>query len=397
MKTLFLTLRSPYPPQRGDKIRAFNFIRYLAERGYEVDLVCFAEREEDLDYIAPLKEYCRKVLMVRFSRPKALLGAASRLPTRTPLQNGYWFSGKLASIVESLISSERYDLVHAQLFRMGQYVEGYRLPKVLDLTDSLAMNLQRRMRIDRSPLLPLIALEQRRVKRFEVDIASRFDAVIVASEIDRSYLSHENPDLKLKVIPTAIDVDFFRPVDRSRGPVLLFTGTMGYFPNDDAVLFFHREVLPLVKREISDVKFYVVGNNPPPKVKSLESHGDTVVTGHVEDVRPYFEMASVFVCPLRSGSGIQTKNLEAMAMGVPVVTTSLGFEGIEAIPGRDLIVADTPEDIASEVIRLLKSPDLRDRIGRNGRRVVEERYSWRVVGQRLVGVYEEVVGRWRSE
>ncbi|HID55666.1 TPA: glycosyltransferase [Candidatus Poribacteria bacterium] len=396
MKTLFLTLRSPYPPQRGDKIRAFNFIRYLVDRGYEVDLICFAEREEDTDYIVPLRGYCRKVRMVRFSRPKALLRAALRLPTRTPLQNGYWFSRKLARQVKSMISSERYDLIHAQLFRMGQYVKGYRMPKVLDLTDSLAMNLRRRMRIDRSLLLPLIALEQRRVRRFEVDIAGRFDVALVASEIDRFYLLRRNPRLKIRVIPTAVDIDFFKPTGRSKEPVLLFTGTMGYFPNDDAVLFFHREVLPLVKREIPEVKFYVVGNDPPPKVRSLESNGDTIVTGHVEDVRPYFEMASLFVCPLRSGSGIQTKNLEAMAMGVPVVTTSFGFEGIEAIPGRDLIVADTPEDIASQVIRLLRDPDLRERIGRNGRKVVEERYSWRVVGRKLVEVYEEVMEGWQS-
>lgn len=361
-----------------------------------MDLVCFAERKEDLDYAAPLKEYCRRVRMIHFSRPKALLRMSLRLLTRTPLQNGYWFSRRLASEVESLISSERYDLVHAQLFRMGQYVERHHMPKVLDLTDSLAMNLSRRMRIDRSPLLPVLAVEYGRVKRFEVEIARRFDMAIVASEIDRSYLLGEEPRLNLKVIPTAVDVEFFSPSERSPKPVLLFTGTMGYFPNDDAVLFFHREVLPLVKRDVPDVKFYVVGNNPPAKVKSLELYGDTVVTGHVEDVRPYFEMASVFVCPLRSGSGIQTKNLEAMAMGVPVVTTSFGFEGIEARPGRDLIVADRPEEIASQVVNLMRNPTLRDRIGRNGRRLVEERYSWRVVGRRLEEVYEEVLGRWRS-
>ena len=394
MKILFLTLRTPFPPQRGDKIRAYNFIRYIVEAGGEVDLICFAETEADLESAERLKGLCGEVKAIRFSKARAALGAALALFKRSPLQNGYWFSRKLRSAVRSMLKGKRYDLIHAQLFRMGQYVSRERMPKVLDLSDSMALNLQRRMMLDRSPSFPLLFLEHRRVWRYEVEIARRFDASIVASPVDRDHLLMRDPSLRIHVIPTAVDTEYFRPSNEPYEHMVLFTGTMGYFPNDDAVLYFHREILPLIKRAVPDIKFYVVGNNPPPKVRALEVSGDTVVTGHVDDVRPYFRRAAVFVCPLRSGSGIQTKNLEAMAMGVPVVTTSFGFEGIEGVPGRDLLVADDPSDFAREVIGLIKDGGWRARIGLNGRKLVESKYSWRAVGKRLVEVYEEVLRGW---
>jgi sugar transferase (PEP-CTERM/EpsH1 system associated) len=393
VKILFLTLRSPYPPQRGDKIRSFNFIRYLSKKGYEVDLVCFAENERDLDHIRPLKRFCNDIKMLPLSRKKAILRAALRMPTRLPLQNGYWFAKEISSLVRSMIKRNRYDLLHAQLFRLGQYLLEYDRPKVIDLTDAMALNLLRRTKLDRSILLPLLEIERRRVRKYEVEIAKLFDASIVSSEVDRNYLLAQSPDLNLNVIPTSVDLDYFRPAYTDPEPVILFTGTMGYFPNDDAAIFFHDSILPTVKREIPDAKLYIVGNNPPPKVRALESTGDTVVTGHVEDVRPYFRMASVFVCPLRSGSGIQTKNLEAMAMGLPIVTTPFGLEGIDAVPGRDMIVASDVQTFTTKVIEMMRNKSFRERIGRNGRKLVESKYSWQVVGRKLELIYKGILGR----
>ena len=171
---------------------------------------------------------------------------------------------------------------------------------------------------------------------------------------------------------------------------MLFTGTIRYFPNKDAVLYFYNEIFPLIKRAIPEVKFYVVGNQPPKNVIKLASSGDVVVTGRVEDVRPYFDKSAVFVCPLRSGSGMQAKILEAMAMGVPVVTTSLGFEALDAVAGRDILVADDPKRFAEEVIRLVKDRDLRQYIAQNARKLVEEKYDWSSIVERLEAVYESI-------
>jgi glycosyltransferase involved in cell wall biosynthesis len=165
---------------------------------------------------------------------------------------------------------------------------------------------------------------------------------------------------------------------------------MNYFPNYDAALYFYHKIFPYIKQKCPDITFYVVGNHPLPKLKRLESNRDIVVTGHVPETRPYFAQSAVFVSPLRGGSGIQVKNLEAMAMGVPVVTTSVGAAGIEAKVGHDLIVADEPKEFASKVIQLLDDLELRQQIGQNGRRLVEEKYNWPDVVGRLDKIYEQI-------
>jgi glycosyltransferase involved in cell wall biosynthesis len=199
-----------------------------------------------------------------------------------------------------------------------------------------------------------------------------------------------NGNLPVSIVPMGVDLEYFQPNHKEEGPNLLFTGIMSYFPNRDAVLYFYHKIFPIIKKAVPKAKFYIVGNSPTKKIQKLMSNDDVVVTGRVEDVRPYFDSSAVFVCPLRSGSGMQTKLLEAMAMKVPVVTTSLGFEALEASAGRDIIVADEVEKFAQEVIRLLKEKELRQSIAQNARKLVEERYGWPSVIRQLETVYEDI-------
>ena len=411
MRILFLCLRCPYPPQRGDRIRSYNIIKQLSKR-HKITLVFFNESDVDIDAVKELETFCERVEWVRFNKVYALVNTAIHCFSRLPLQLHYWYNPKMQKVINDLLSTEKFELIHAQLFRMGQYVSKVNgMAKVLDLCDSLALNLSRRAELDCSPKRFLVKLEEKRVRRYEVEIMKSFDSGTVVAEFDREYLLKQDINLNLSVVPMGVDLEYYKPIPekeeltntepesinstegeipKTNGKNLLFTGTMNYFPNSDAVTYFCNDIFPLIKERHSDVIFYIVGNHPTEQVRRLAEQKGVIVTGYVEDIRPYFEMASVFVAPLRAGSGIQTKNLEAMAMGTPVVTTSIGAMGLEADLESDLLIADTPKIFADKVIDLLENPTHRRDLANAGRKRVEQSYDWDVLVNRLEQVYAKI-------
>jgi len=309
----------------------------------------------------------------------------------------YWHSQEMQQQVDEMMDGNSFDIIHVQFFRMAQYVTKYTkrstgrdaCATVLDSGDSFSLNLSRRSRLDRGLSWPLLKIEANRVRTYETEITQWFDEVTMVSPLDRDYLLSVNGGAPMSVVPMGVDLEYYQPGNEEYGPNLLFTGTIRYFPNKDAVLYFYNEIFPLIKNAVPNAKFYVVGNRPPKRISKLMSDGDVTVTGRVEDVRPYFARSAVFVCPLRSGSGMQTKILEAMAMGVPVVTTSMGAEAFEgATPGKDIIVADDARRFAEEVIRLLKDKELRQSVAQNARELVQQKYGWSSVVKRLDMMYE---------
>lgn len=411
MRILFLSLRCPYPPQRGDRIRSYNFIKQLSKR-HEITLVFFAETDSDIESVKHLEPFCKRIEWVRFRRYYATLNTAIHCFSRTPLQVHYWYSPQMQNTINKLLDEEDYHLIHAQLFRMGQYVAKAKgITKVLDLCDSLALNLSRRAELDCTPKRFLVKLEEKRVRRYEVDIVKEFDCGTVVAQFDRDYLKNQDESLNLSVVPMGVDLTYFKPktdysksnagLDRQTSTTnnddkqetaknLLFTGTMNYFPNSDAVIYFCNNILPLIQKHHPDTTFYIVGNHPTEQVRRLADQKGVVVTGYVPDIRPYFEKASVFVAPLRAGSGIQTKNLEAMAMTIPVVTTTIGAMGIKAEADSELLIADTPKTFAERVIRLIENPDMREKFANAGRKRVETSYDWQVLGEKLEQVYAQI-------
>jgi len=390
MKILFLSLRCPYPPHRGDRIRAYHFIKQLAQR-HSITVVSFVESDQEVAYVKHLKPFCDRVEFVHFHHGRGRLNSLLHCFSHRPLQVYYWFVPRMQQAINQLLDQGCYDLIHAQLFRMGQYVSHVQgIPKMLDLCDSLALNLNRRADLDRSLIRFLVKLEAKRVRQHEVEVMNAFDWGTVAAPLDRDYLLKRDPALKLSVVPMGVDLDHFQPTLTSYHPHLLFTGTMNYFPNWDATLYFHDEIFPLIQAVHPETVFYIVGNEPPDQLRKLANRGTVVVTGHVPETRPYFDEAAVFVSPMRAGSGLQVKNLEAMAMGVPVVTSSLGALGLDAEVGKDLLVADAPEAFANHIIHLIESQDLRQTVGAAGRRLVEKKYNWDVLVRRLEEVYSHI-------
>lgn len=390
MKILFLSLRFPYPPHRGDRIRAYHFIKQLA-RHHSVTVVSFFESDQEVDNVKHLQSFCDQIESVRFHHGRARLNSLLHCLSNCPLQVYYWFVPQMQRAIFRLLDKHSYDLIHAQLFRMGQYVPHVQgVPKMLDLCDSLGLNLSRRAALDKNLIRSLVKLEAKRVRHYEVEIMNSFDWGTVAAPIDRDYLLKQDDTLKLSVVPMGVDLEHFQPSSTEYSSHILFTGTMNYFPNWDAVLYFHSDIFPLVQEAHPDTIFYVVGNSPPNRIRKLASQKNVVVTGYVPETRPYFDDAAVFVSPMRAGSGLQVKNLEAMAMGVPVVTSSLGAMGLDARVGKDLLVGDTPEEFAKHIIDLIEFSDYRQSVGTAGRNLVEEKYSWDILVQRLEGVYSQI-------
>lgn len=390
VKILFLTSRLPYPPFRGDKLRVFHFIRELSKK-HDIILASFIEPHET-ELLKGLEPYCKRIDTVPLNKTRSYANCLAHVLSRTPFQVFYYASPAMERLVSRLVAEEKPDVIHAHLFRMAPYALGHDIPRVLDLCDSIALNYERFLKYRRDVLAPIYRIEKSKVARYERDIVRRFDRSVVVSPVDKAYLRGGNQeDSRVDVVSNGVDLDYFKPGPlKEPGPRVVFTGTISYFPNYDGVLYFHGGILPLVRQAVSNAEFYVVGNNPPAEVKRLAQKGNTVVTGFVEDVRPYVASASVVVCPLRAATGLQNKILEGMAMAVPVVATSLALEGIDATPGRDVLVADEPESFARAVVELLKDGERARELGEAGRRLVEEKYSWARAAAQLDTIYHSI-------
>jgi glycosyltransferase involved in cell wall biosynthesis len=235
-------------------------------------------------------------------------------------------------------------------------------------------------------------LETRSISRWERALGKSFSLITMTSSVDEAYMKRLAPWTATLAITNGVDSDYFSASKESgNSGQIIFTGVMNYRPNEDAVLYFCKEMFPLIKREYPSVEFWVVGQNPSSTVQALSQQPGIHVTGTVEDIRPYLEAAAIFICPLRYGAGIKNKILVAMAMEKPVVATSISLEGIEAQADRDVLVADSPADFAAKVVSILKDGSLARRLGENGHRLVVERYSWKARAQVLEAAIEKLV------
>jgi sugar transferase (PEP-CTERM/EpsH1 system associated) len=402
-KILFLTSQLPYPPHQGGAIRTYNLIVNLAPR-HEIHLLSFAHSLDDLERAGPLHSYCRTIQVVpvpRRSGLKRLLTTLfSPLPDMALRLPSAEFRHKLATLLES----ERFDVVQAESIEMVPYAlcdagwEADNRPLwVFDDYNAEYVLQQRAFETDvRHPRRWIGALysliQWQKLRRYEAAVCRRADRVTAVSEADKEILQKLGPGVDVTVIPNGVDTRAYDPGQTY--PLVLephsvvFTGKMDFRPNIDAALWFCHQVLPLIKTQVPDVHFYIVGQKPPQRLMALAEDPAVTLTGHVEDVRPYIAGAGIYVVPLRIGGGTRLKIMEAMALGQAIVSTSLGCEGYPVTPGRELVVADTPQDFARCVVELLGDALRREELGRAGRRFVEERYDWRAIVPRLERVYE---------
>lgn len=396
MNILFLSQRVPYPPNKGDKLRSFNEISFLSQK-HRISLVCLADNAKDLKHAKELHSYCQSIDIVFLPKLQSKLQSVLAIVTKKPLTLSYFFSRDLKAIVDRKLQEEKYDVIFVYCSSMAQYVEHVQyIPKVIDFVDVDSEKWSQYAMYASFPMKYLYHLESRRLRNYEALIAESFQHSFFVSETEtRDFKNLVSQSPAVTPILNGVDCEMFKPAQEPYNPhSLVFTGAMDYFANVEAVRFFAREILPLIIRNVPDVKFYVVGSNPAKEIVDLgKKHPNILVTGYVDSVRPYVVNSAVFVAPMRIARGVQNKILEAMAMGVPVVTTTLGFEGISARPGRDIFVEDLPESFAKQVIHLMQDNRLRREISENSRRSVERFYNWSMNLEKLEFILVEILRR----
>jgi sugar transferase (PEP-CTERM/EpsH1 system associated) len=379
MNILFLSQRVPYPPKKGDKLRAFNEIKFLS-RNHRISLVCLADDKQDFQYVDELRTYCQSVDVVFNSPYFSNLRALCALFSNGPFTRAYFFAKELKSIVQQRLQKNRYDLIFVYCSSMAQYVEHVQhIPKVIDFVDVDSEKWRQYTLYAKFPWMYVYRSESKRLRAYEAVIARTFQHSFLVSEKEvKDFWNFVSPCSTMTSIPNGVDSDVFRPSSEPYDPhSLVFIGTMNYWPNVEAVRYFCRKILPLIQKTVPDVTFSIVGRNPVKEIYQLKKkYTNILVTGYVEHVQQYVVKSAALVAPMRITRGVQNKILEAMAMGVPVVTTSSGSQGLAVIPGKDIIVEDQPERFAQQVIQLMTNPELRKRISFHARKTIEQYYYW---------------------
>lgn len=396
MKVLLLSQVLPYPPDSGPKIKTYHVLRYLSER-HQVTLASFIRSEAELRHADALRQVCHAVHTVPMQRTLAgeLRGLAASLVSGQPWMMTRDHRPAMARLVDRLNVQEEFDVVHADQLNMGQYA--LRLPrarKVLDLHNALWV-LYRRFweTLPFGPRKWLLGRDWRLLKRYEGEMCRRFDAVLAVTDEDRRELIEAaGRPIDMAVIPIAIDTESLQPVARSgEAKTVLHIGTMYWPPNIQGVLWFASEVWPQVKAAVPDARFTIVGSRPAREVQALAEDDPAIeVTGYVADPTDIFRRTAASIVPVSAGSGMRVKILENFARGLPTVSTTIGYEGIAAVPGAHLLAADTPHDYAQAVIRLLREPDTARRLSADARRLAETRYDFRAACRPLDTIYAQL-------
>jgi len=393
MRILLLTQVVPYPPDSGPKIKTFNLLRYLSRR-HAVHLVSFARSRDEAAAAESLRDLCEGVTTVGLRRSALRdVGYLVRsLVSGRPFLIERDDSVAMRASITALLQERRFDAVHADQLSMAQFAVDLSVPlRVLDEHNAVWTIVHRATIRERWGPHRLVAeLEWRKLRRYEAEICQKFDLVTVVSTHDYlALLESGRAIFPAKVIPIAVDTGElkFRAHAPEDGHVVS-VATMFYPPNADGVHWFATEVFPVVRREVPRVQFYVVGGRPPLKITRLAGERTgVVVTGYVANLDPLLRQSAVMVVPVHSGSGMRVKILEAFARGIPVVSTTVGAEGIDARPGEHLLIADEPYKFARAVVRLLTHPFEAERLARAGRDLVERRYDWRSALSPLDEIY----------
>lgn len=408
MNILFLTQILPYPPTSGPKVKTWHVLRYLCQKGHDVTLVSFVRPEEE-QHIPALREICKGVHAVPIQRSRiadAFYVVQSYLTGRPFLVERDDLR-PMQDTVNQLVRENDFQFIHADQLTMVQFaIRGASLlpgkrPKVIFDAHNAVWTIVERMKENAHYLLkPFLTVEAKRVKQYEGELLRMVDHVLTVTDIDRNLLQEalnyskpreNNHVSSIKVIPIAVDTEKLQPIKRRTDSKNIVTlGTLHYPPNADGIRWFLNEVFPLVREHVPDATLTIIGQNPPQDFIELAERNPGVikVTGYVDDLRPYLEESALMVVPVRAGGGMRVRILEAFSYAMPVVTTTVGLEGISGMPEHDVLVADTPVDFAYRTLELLDNPSLQEKLSTNGRELVTKCYNWRAVLSAMKPIYE---------
>jgi hypothetical protein len=397
MNILYVCHRFPFPPKRGGKIRPFNMIRHFTASGHRVTVCSLARSPEEAEEARGIAPHCARFDVALVRDPVQTWRMVARLPTLVPSSNGFFFSPELRRAIDGHLGRERFDLVFVHCSSVAQYVERVAgIPKILDFGDMDSQKWLEYANYKPFPLSLGYRLEGVKLEREEKRLAGRFDLCTATTRAEWETLRGYGVDVETDWFPNGVDAGFFQPDGEGYDPdVLSFIGRMDYYPNQECMLEFCRRTLPLIQAQRPQAKLVIVGADPSPAIRRLGELPGVTVTGSVPDVRPYILRSCAMVATLNIARGTQNKILEAMAMGVPVVTSPAGAGGVDAEHEAHFLVADSPEATARCALRLMDDAAERARLARAGRERMLSHHNWAASMRRLDGIVERCVAGFR--
>lgn len=398
MRILVITDSVPYPLYSGDRLRVYNLMRRMAET-HEVSLATLNEDPSDVASVAHLKTFCKHVI----TSPEVHRSKAAYLPglmryglAGIPMELYFKHSEALAQQIAALVRQEQFDIIQIEHSHMALYLEVLppedRSKHVLVYHNAMFQQYDRiadhHTKLTRKARARLHSMM---LHHWEPRYGERFDRCIAVSAIDRDLLLAENPNLQIEVVPNGVDTALHTPLpEEAADPAVMFVGKMSYPPCTDAAVYLGEQLFPRLQERIAELELWLVGREPVPEVTRLEG-ARIHVTGQVESVVPYYERSQVALVPLRSGGGTRLKILEAMALGRPVVSTTVGAEGLDVTDGENILIADDPDEFIEKTYQIMTDEALRKRIVANGRQLVENSYSWDALAAQLLQIYSEML------
>lgn len=390
MNILYLCHRFPFPPKRGGKIRPFNMIRHLSARGHQVTVCSLVRSPEEAEKGRGIAPYCAGFEMAHVKEWVQVARMMVRLPLPTPSSMGYFYSPALAEHVRSLLNSRKWDLIFVHCSSVAQYVEHVKnTPKILDFGDMDSQKWLEYANYKPFPLSLGYRLEGAKMLAAEKRLARRFDLCTATTPAEWETLGGYATGADTDWFPNGVDADFFCPAGESYDAnTISFIGRMDYYPNQECMARFCEQTWPLLKRARPDMNLLIVGADPSPAMRKLRELPGVTVTGSVPDVRPFIRKSALMVAPLNIARGTQNKILEAMAMGVPVVTSTIAAGGVDAESETHFLVADTPPAYAQAIMRIIDSPAERNRLAMAGRQRMLSHHAWPRSMERLDGIID---------
>ncbi len=404
MRILFLVAQLPEPPHAGGALRTNGLMRGVQAAGHEVHVLAFGTREQLDAQRAPLDEFCTSVEVVPPPQRTTAQRLRDLLFTQAADMQRRFASPAYATALAGLLARQPFDLVQIESLEMAIYLPVIRQhqPQTPVIYDSFnaEFDLQRTIyRAERGDLRQVSGtfyslIQWRRLVRFEHEVCRQVAHVIAVSDADANAFKRLAPGCPVSVVPNGVNAQEYARSDTSLDlgeAALVFTGSMSYRPNVDAALWFADRVLPAIRTQVPQTRFFVVGSNPHPRLAPLRERDNVQVTGWVPEVNPFLHAATVYVAPLRMGSGTRLKLLQAMAAGRGIVTTRTGAQGLSVQDGAELRLADTAEDFAIATLNLLEDPSQRKQLGQTGQAFVRAHYDWSVIVPALLEIYDSII------
>lgn len=400
---LWLSHNVPYPPKTGVLQRNYNLIKEASKIGNIYLIAVFQKNILPINFdLVEIKrelgKFCTEIEIIYLPIDSSKLiwfyTAIKSLFTRDPFASNWLKSSQIKQSIEKLLGKVNFNIVHYDTISFAHY---YCLTKhitcILNHHNVESHLMERRAKIEKNPFKRFyFKQESKKLKHYEKYYCDKFQLNFTVSESDKNLLQKVNPKIKCEIIPNGVDIAYFtrKKEQRVRGQ-LLFAGGMNWYPNRDAVLCLVKDIWPKIRKKYPETTMTIVGANPPQEIIELSNTDRRLkVTGFVDDVRPYFIRADMYLCPMRDGGGTRLKVLDTLSMETVLISTTMGCEGVNITPNENVLIADTPREFSNQVGRVLNDSHFRSILVNNGRKLIEQQYSWSVIGERLKNTYQSI-------